>query len=166
MELSDIAELSALARHIWHIHYPSIITREQIDYMLAKGYSHESLTRQIRDGHEFLLPIQNGRMMGFLSTGLLASIENPILRADGNGHFLHKFYIAPELHGRGIGKGLLRELLMRRPQIKRLRLQVARANVNAWSFYLKQGFTIEQEADFPIGENFAMKDYVMEKIIA
>ncbi len=34
----DIAELVRLARAIWYVHYPTIITVEQIEYVLDKRY--------------------------------------------------------------------------------------------------------------------------------
>src|SRR5438552_2863225 len=37
-DLSDLPAVSRLAHDIWHRHYPGIITRAQIDYMLTVGY--------------------------------------------------------------------------------------------------------------------------------
>ncbi len=165
MTESDIPELGKLAHRIWHAHYPSIITVAQIDYMLGKSYSPEALKRQLMQ-QQFLLAFIRNEMIGFVSTGNLSDVEHEALRGLKPGHFLHKFYIAPELHGKGVGKALFKELLMRSPQIKYLRLQVARVNVNSWNFYKKLGFTIEREFDFPIGDGYEMKDYVMEKSIA
>jgi len=165
MTETDIPELERLAHRIWHAHYPSIITVQQIDYMLAKSYSPEALKKQLA-AQQFLLAFSGGKMVGFVSTGNLADVQDEALRGTRPGHFLHKFYIAPELHGKGVGKGLFNELLMRSPQIKYLRLQVARANINSWNFYRKLGFTIEREFDFAIGEGFVMRDYVMERSIA
>jgi hypothetical protein len=36
---NDIDTLIPLAGRIWHAHYPDIITVEQIDYMLERGYT-------------------------------------------------------------------------------------------------------------------------------
>ncbi len=168
MTEADVTELGALARRIWNAHYIHLISQSQIDYMLEKGYSPESLTRQLASGHQFLLALVNEAMVGFVSVGPLRDIGNPILRgdnADAHSYFLHKFYIAEEHRGTGMGKALLAELLHRLPNLRKLRLQVARKNVNSWNFYLTQGFTIEQEADFDIGNGFVMADYVMEKIV-
>jgi ribosomal protein S18 acetylase RimI-like enzyme len=168
MTEADVDALGALARRIWNAHYIHFISQSQIDYMLEKSYSPESLTRQLASGHQFLLALVNEAMVGFVSVGSLRDIENLILRgdnADTQSYFLHKFYIAEEHRGTGMGKALLAELLSRQPNIRRLRLQVARKNVNSWNFYLTQGFTIEQEADFDIGNGFVMADYVMQKIV-
>jgi ribosomal protein S18 acetylase RimI-like enzyme len=165
MEQGDIAEVSDLAHRIWHAHYPSIITIEQIDYMLAKSYAPASLVCQMEEGQHFLLARREDTISGFLSIGALEQVAHPALRGDAaaNDYFLHKFYIAPELRGKGAGKAMLKELLRLRPDIARLRLQVARKNTDAWNFYLKQGFVIEREHDFDIGDGYVMRDYVMEK---
>ena len=169
MTEADLEAVGALAHRIWHAHYPSIITVAQIDYMLAKSYTPESLARQLREGQRFLLAFAGNSLLGFLSVGALEKITDPILRGEKvqlGDYFLHKFYIAPEAQGSGLGTSLLDAMLRQMPEIRRLRLQVARANVNSWNFYLKRGFTIEAEADFPIGDGYVMKDYVMEKRIA
>lgn len=168
MNEHDIAPLGALARRIWDAHYPSIISQEQIDYMFVRGYAPEALSKQLNDGHRFLLASKNDTLLGFLSLSHVSLVGHPLLRGEDDSegsYFLHKFYLAPELQGKGIGKAMLKESLLRMPLIQRLRLQVARKNINSWNFYLKQGFTIEREADFDVGNGFQMNDYVMEKII-
>ena len=40
---SDLPVVQVLARRIWHRHYPGIISVEQIDYMLARGYAAAAL---------------------------------------------------------------------------------------------------------------------------
>lgn len=39
LDEQDIPALIELARAIWYAHYPSIITVEQIEYMLGQRYS-------------------------------------------------------------------------------------------------------------------------------
>ena len=165
MAAADIPAVGALARRIWDIHYPALISQAQIDFMLARSYTAESLQRQVDGGQQFLLTEIDGVVAGFLSTAPLSTIADPILRGDApgeGGYFLHKFYLDPALHGRGIGRAMFAELLRTRPEIRYLRLQVHRGNRRSWKFYQKLGFTIEREADFDIGHGFAMTDYVME----
>ncbi len=128
MKPEDVQELGALARRIWNARYVTIITQAQIDYMLEKSYSAEALAQQLGDGQKFLLAIQNQKIFGFLSVHHLIHIKEPLLRGGNVGnsdYYLHKFYIAQEMHGQGVGKGLLNEVIARIPSIKRLRLQVA-----------------------------------------
>lgn len=167
MEPKDVRALGMLAGRVWNAHYRSIIAQAQIDFMLPRSYSAEALAAQMQNGQRFLLAEIGDEMIGFLSVSELRSISNEILRGKAevkDGFFMHKFYIAPECQGKGLGKQMFAELLRRMPEIKRIRLQVHRRNVNSWNFYLKQGFVIEQEADFDIGEGFQMNDYVMEKV--
>jgi RimJ/RimL family protein N-acetyltransferase len=166
MEPQDIATLGALAGRIWNAHYRSIIAQAQIDFMLPRSYSAEALQEQQASGQRFLLAEMDGEMIGFLSFSDLAKIENLILRGKDSvegGIFLHKFYLASECQGKGIGKKMFAELLRRVPEIQKIRLQVHRRNVNSWNFYKKIGFKIVCEADFDIGDGFQMNDYVMEK---
>ena len=41
--VEDLPAIRELAAIIWHAHYPGIISREQIDYMLARMYALETL---------------------------------------------------------------------------------------------------------------------------
>lgn len=169
MTHDDIPEITALAHRIWNSHYPGIITQAQIDYMLEKSYAHESMQRQLNEGQRFLLALEEQQIVGFLSVHLLEHIKEPLLRGESpgaNDYYLHKFYVSDGMQGRGLGKALFAEVLKQMPHIKRLRLQVARANNNAWKFYQKLGFEIKHEANFDIGNGFFMEDYVMEKTIA
>jgi hypothetical protein len=44
---SDLAAISRLAGVVWRAHYPGIISTEQIEYMLGKMYSLETLREEI-----------------------------------------------------------------------------------------------------------------------
>ena len=46
----DIPLIRELSREIWHRHYVSIITHEQIDCMLARMYAPELLERELAEG--------------------------------------------------------------------------------------------------------------------
>jgi len=50
LELCDIHRLIELAKRIWHACYPGIITIEQIDYMLAQGYTDKIIRTEINGG--------------------------------------------------------------------------------------------------------------------
>jgi hypothetical protein len=47
---ADIEPLTALAREIWHQHYPGIITVKQIEYMLEQRYSPDTIRAEIESG--------------------------------------------------------------------------------------------------------------------
>ena len=47
----DIRALATLASEIWHEYFVSIITEEQIDYMVEKFQSYPALKKAIEEEH-------------------------------------------------------------------------------------------------------------------
>jgi ribosomal protein S18 acetylase RimI-like enzyme len=147
----DIPVIYALAEKIWFDHYPSIISREQISYMLRNFYSPEALIKDIAQGHRFYLILQEGKTVGYLS-------ESEVTGCD---YFLHKFYIDTSLQGKGIGSEVLDIVFNSKPGIRTIRLTVNRMNYKSINFYFRNGFIIENTADFDIGNGFFMNDFIM-----
>ena len=79
---------------------------------------------------------------------------------------MSKLYILPEAQGAGLGQILMK---LAEKEAKELNLSGIRLNVNrfnqAYHFYLKQGFTVEQEIDIPL-DRFMLNDYILFKPIA
>ncbi len=152
----DLPIIQQLAEKIWRSHYTSIITAEQIDYMLGKMYSIKSLQQQMKeDGCHFILELVNKKPVGFIS----------ISEKNKDHFFIHKLYVDTSQHRSGLGKALLNEALSRCRNWKTIRLTVNRQNFKAINFYFKNGFTIEEVANFEIGNGFVMNDFVMVKVI-
>ena len=151
----DIAMISDLAEQIWPHTYLAYISKEQMRFMLDKMYNRGELLGQLESGHIFLLASEEGRDIGFAGFSLI----DP----ENYGYKLHKLYVLPETHGKGIGKILMNEVinLASREGGKTLQLNVNRNN-NAKDFYLKAGFNIKETVDLDIGNGFFMNDYVME----
>ena len=96
----DLPTIYQLAEKIWYDHYLSIITAEQIEYMLANFYSLENLEKLMNEGQMFYL-IQDETNN---SIGYLAVTENQ------PGHwFMNKFYIKTDVQGKGIGANILKQ---------------------------------------------------------
>jgi diamine N-acetyltransferase len=148
---SDIPIIHELARKIWMAHYPSIISMEQIEYMLEKMYSEEALNQQLTDGHHFFILSDDKTDLGYLS------FSQP---EEGN-YFLNKFYIDTQHHRKGLGHFFFDSVFNSIPDLKTIRLNVNRTNIKAINFYFKKGFTIEEVKDIDIGNNYYMNDFQM-----
>ena len=146
----DIATISVLADKIWREHYPSIISVEQIDYMLKSRYSSEVIAELMKGEERFFLAFIDSEPVGY------GSVE---LKSDF--YYLHKFYIDVSRHRRGIGTEFFSYVLQQLDNSKPIRLQVNRLNFKAVNFYFKSGFEIESTGDFNIGNNYYMNDFVM-----
>ncbi len=150
---TDLPCIYQLAKKIWYDHYISIITAEQIEYMLSNFYSLENLEKLMNEGQEFYLIIDESDY----SIGYLAVTENK------TGHwFMNKFYIKTDVQGKGIGADILYQW-EKLAQPKELRLQVNRKNFKSINFYFKTGFIINEVADFDIGNGYSMDDFIMVK---
>lgn len=149
--------LAELAGVIWRQHYPGIISHAQIEYMLAKMYSLETLRAEIRvKGIQFVRLLVDGRFVGFGSFGPTAAAGVTKL---------HKCYLLPEVHGQGYGSRLLQycEGEVRRLGARRLILAVNKHNTKAVAAYQRNGFTVAESVITDFGEGFVMDDYIMGK---
>jgi GNAT superfamily N-acetyltransferase len=149
--------ISELAGVIWRACYPGIITHAQIDYMLARMYSLDVLRDEIRSqGICYDLMLVDGKPAGFSSYGPTAELG--VMK-------LHKLYLLPEMHGRGLGSRLLQQVEheVRAGAGRRLILSVNKRNTKAIAAYQRNGFTIADSVVTDIGGGFVMDDYVMAK---
>ncbi|HXR05469.1 MAG TPA: bifunctional aminotransferase class I/II-fold pyridoxal phosphate-dependent enzyme/GNAT family N-acetyltransferase [Verrucomicrobiae bacterium] len=154
---ADLPAISKLAGVIWRACYPGIITTEQIDYMLARMYALDVLRDEIRSqGISYDQLLVDGKPAGFASYG---PTDKPGVVK------LHKLYLLPELHGRGLGSRLLQQVEreVRAGGGRRLILSVNKRNVRAIAAYQRNGFVIADSVVTDIGNGFVMDDYVMAK---
>ena len=154
----DISTISDLAEQIWPQTYGTYISEAQLRFMLDKMYNQAELLSQLQSGHIFLIASENGKNVGFAGFSIIDPKKNC--------YKLHKLYVLPEMHGKGIGKTLINEVinLAIYEGGKTLQLNVNRNN-DAKDFYLKAGFNIKETVDLDIGNGFFMNDYVMEIIL-
>jgi GNAT superfamily N-acetyltransferase len=154
---AGLPAISELAGVIWRACYPGIITMEQIDYMLARMYSLDVLRDEIRSqGIRYDRLLLDGKLAGFASYG--PTSELGVMK-------LHKLYLLPELHGRGLGSRLLQhvEREVRAGGVRRLILSVNKRNARAITAYQRNGFVITESVVTDIGGGFVMDDYIMAK---
>jgi GNAT superfamily N-acetyltransferase len=160
VQIHELPIIQQLAHQIWPIAYRDMISKEQMDYMLEWMYSIPSLQQQVEEGHHFFLASDEANnSLGFSSFSLIASEPNsvPVYK-------LHKLYVHPHLHAKGIGKAMLMHIIaiVEKTSNGQLILNVNRSN-KAVYFYQKMGFTILEEVDNEIGNGFYMNDFVMGK---
>ncbi len=151
--IHDIHLIQNLAYVTWPVAYRKVISSDQIEYMLDKMYSQESLEHQFYEGVQFLIADVEEEAVGFASFSIL----------EGYTYKLHKLYVNPEKQQVGAGKALLKEVIARVINLggKKLQLQVNRKNKSV-GFYEKMGFAIIKEQDFYFGNDYYMNDYIME----
>ena len=151
----DIPVIQHIAAMTWEPTYVPIIGREQVDYMLKTMYSKLALLEQLQAGDEFLIAEMGSKDVAFASYGRIPGKDGA--------YKLHKLYVLPTAHGKGIGKFLINEVVnkVRRAGGHSLALNVNRSN-KAKDFYEKAGFKIKETVDQDIGNGFYMNDYVME----
>ncbi|KIA94578.1 acetyltransferase [Pedobacter kyungheensis] len=151
----DIEIIRDIAAATWPSTYLDIIGQAQIDYMLEKMYNQGELLKQLMEGHIFLIAEENENQYGFAGYS--------IIDHEARIYKLHKLYVLPSAHGKGVGKILINEVFN---QIKDIGGTALQLNVNkhnkAKDFYLKGGFTIKESVKLDIGEGYFMDDYVME----
>jgi GNAT superfamily N-acetyltransferase len=154
-DAEDINIIGYLAQQIWPVTYREILSEAQLEYMLNLIYSPEALKQQMDLQHQFLIAELDEEPVGFASYSSIS----------GDGLFkIHKLYVLPEYHGKGLGKALLDFIT---EEISSLGATSLRLNMNrknkAKYFYERNGFTIIKEEDIDIGNNYFMNDFVLEK---
>jgi ribosomal protein S18 acetylase RimI-like enzyme len=147
----DVLLIAELADRIWKKHYISIISMEQIEFMLSTMYSEDSLRDQMQNGHQFELVYTNVTPIGYIS----------ITKKNDTEYFLNKFYVETSDQGKGVGSALLKHILNQIPDALSIELTVNRQNYKAINFYFKNGFIIKNVANFDIGNGYFMNDFIM-----
>lgn len=157
--IEDFIGIRRVVHDVWPVAYKTVITPQQIEYMLRMMYDDESLRRQmLEENCEFILAKLNDEIVGFASYSEIASGEFK----------LHKLYVLTSQQGKSTGGKLLDEVCTRATKHggKKLELQVNKKNEPAINFYHRNNFTIDHEDVFDIGNGFVMDDYIMVKNLA
>lgn len=152
---ADIPLIRCLAGEAFPATYRTILTPEQIDYMMEWMYSPASLLAQFDGGQRFFIAASGDEPCGYLS----------IERQGERLFHLQKIYLLPGFQGRGLGRMLFLHaadtvrLMAQGPC--RMHLNVNRYNP-ALRFYERMGMIRVGEGDFPIGSGYFMNDFIME----
>jgi GNAT superfamily N-acetyltransferase len=137
-----IPQIINLANLSWKPTYKDILSAEQMNYMMDLFFAPTSLQKQINDGYQFIIALDDKKPVGFAAYSQ-KNIENIA------GCKLHKIYIDPSEQGKGIGKILLNFII----------------NDNKINGINYIELNMHREEDLAIGNNYFMNDYVMQKNI-
>ncbi len=145
----DLPVVARLADVIWRAHYPGIITHEQIDHMLALGYSVDALAKFLHEpGAGLAIAWAGGEPVGF------AAWYRP---DEPSTTKLDKLYVLPSQHRRGMGRALIAhvEAAARRDGARTLILNVNKRKCEGQiAAYRACGFATREAAVADIGRGF------------
>jgi GNAT superfamily N-acetyltransferase len=156
---AQINEVAALANRIWHEYFVSVITMEQIDYMVDKFQSVTAITNQLANqGYQYYMAIIDEALIGYFA--LKEELDEKSL-------FLSKLYIQKESRGHGYASQAFKFMvdLCKEKGYYKIWLTVNRRNDGSIRIYEKKGFKKVRTQVADIGNGFVMDDYIMEKTI-
>ena len=156
MTEADITALITLGRRIWNLHYPGIITQQQIDHIVPIIYNTTRIRDELARGVRYLLAEIEKDIVGYIAWEAIADTPSA--------YFIHKLYVDPTRHRMGIASSLLSAALQRIPHATHVELLTHRQNVKGLAFYEKQGFEIIAAPETPIGDYF-FPDYRLRKML-
>nr|WP_091176103.1 GNAT family N-acetyltransferase [Paenibacillus sp. 1_12] len=143
----EVTRLAQLALEIWNEYFVSIISKEQIEYMVEKFQSVHALTEQIKNqGYEYYFMNVNGKNIGYMG---IKQGEGKLL--------LSKFYIHKEHRGKGYASHAI-EYLVKISKFRRLGiiwLTVNRYNDATIAVYEKKGFRTVRTQVADIGKGLS-----------
>lgn len=156
IELTTPESLQAvrdIASDIWPKTFRSILSQEQIVYMMNMMYAPEVMEKEQAEGYHFILLKINGSPAGYISW---SAYQEKTAK-------LHKLYLLEQFHGQGFGSAMLREVRKQAAAqgFSILRLNVNKYNQRAYKAYIRNGFQVTESVKIDIGNGFFMDDYVM-----
>lgn len=158
LSIDELQYVQYVAYQTWPSTFKDILTLEQIQYMLEWMYNLDTLKQQFDKGQHFYAVLEKDRYIGFTAIEFHHP-EKEIVK-------IHKLYVLPEFHAKGVGKALVDQV---RTAAKEEKMRAIVLNVNrfnpAVSFYEKYGFKIIKEEVIDIGNGYVMDDYVMEMLV-
>ena len=150
---ADVSECAALAAEIWNQHFSSILSQEQIDYMVSQFQSEQALQRQMdEEGYCYCFFTVDGQRVGYF--GICP-------QADGT-MFLSKIYMKKAYRGNGYaskGFAWIQEKA-RELGCSEIWLTVNRYNEDSIAVYEHWGMKRMGVRTTEIGQGFIMDDYV------
>ena len=153
----DLKAIEELAATIWREHYTPIIGVAQVEYMLQKLQSVDSMSGQIKEGYKYFSIFKDNTLVGYFS-----------FLPERDALFLSKIYIEASQRGKGLSKEALNFIESKATDYQKnaIRLTVNKYNTGSIQAYLKMGFVKTRALVIDIGNGFVMDDYEMVKTIS
>ena len=154
-----LAVVRAIADDVWPKTFASILSPEQIPYMMRMMYAPEVMEVELARGVRFDLLRVSGVPAGYVSYEFHGTDKYTKL---------HKAYLLQGFQRRGLGRAMLDHVaeVARAKGAPSLRLNVNKHNARAISVYEANGFRTVESVKNDIGGGFFMDDFVMEKPLA
>lgn len=152
---ADIDAVATLARRVWQATYATIISQQQIDYMLGERYASARMRAEIAAPDVcWDVARVDGEIVAFAST---------LLGAKSGEMKLDKLYVDPQRQRAGIGGALIAHVAARAREhgCATLILAVNKNNERAIAAYRKHGFAVRESVRVDIGHGFVMDDFIM-----
>ena len=148
--------IEELAHTIWHEHYITIITLEQITYMLEKYNTVDTIAQRVKEGALFFYMTFDDVPVGYLG-----------IEKKTNYVYISKLYVLKSYRGKKIAKTamLFAESIALETGISTMKLHVNKYNTNSILAYEKMGYVNTESMVTDIGKGFVMDDYLMVKMI-
>lgn len=150
---TQIACVASLAHVIWNEYFPSVISNDQINYMLNKFQSMPAIENAIRnEGYSYYIAMLGDSPIGYMG-----------LSVKDDAAFLSKIYLLKAFRGDHLSKPLFQLAVdyAKNNGKNKLRLTVNRNNQASIDIYKAKGFKVESECKADIGDGFFMDDFVM-----
>lgn len=150
----QLAQLARLANEIWHEYFSSLLSPEQIDYMVQMYQSLDALTRAVRQqGYTYFLGYEGDELVGYCG-----------VKPDGDRLFLSKLYLRSDMRGKHLSTLLLdRAVELARAQgMRAVYLTCNKYNAHSLDVYHAKGFRDIDAVVTDIGNGFVMDDYILQ----
>lgn len=165
----EVRLLSQMADEVWHQHFASILSAEQIDYMVEKFQSYPAMTKQMaEDGYEYYFIHEDGGEPGRPEHAVYQGHRGYMgFHVEEDAVFLSKLYLLQPYRGRGLSSRALDFLISvaQNHGCHKIWLTVNRYNDHTIDVYKHWGFVAAREQCADIGHGFVMDDYIMELAI-
>jgi ribosomal protein S18 acetylase RimI-like enzyme len=162
--LTDLERLQQISRQTFQETFATGNSEENLANYLAKGFSQEKLTAELRNPHSaFYFAEQAGQVIGYLKVNTGAAQTEP---QTAYALEIERIYVLQEFHGQRVGQLIYEQALTlaRQAQAEFVWLGVWEENPRAIRFYQKNGFVAFDKHVFKLGDD-EQTDIMMKLVL-